>query len=366
MKKIFAIVTSIVVFLTAFSFASCSGKADGSREIEKDSLISEVFMVDSMMQSPISITVTDKAIVMANSSANDTLLCVYSLDGAFESQLMPKGAGPREALWIPSIQYSSADRTIYAPDLKKQSIFHISDYGTASPVVETVLSYITQSESDSIILQGQIVRMANGLFIAANTTQRGMIAEFDSSGNPIATRVPFPDKSRIDATLTDWANTNLYYPNLKVSPDGKFAVSLYDMSDMGIFMTVDGEELNYKVVDGASPNDIYVAQSGSDLVQGFATKKTRLYTQDLTLSDKYAYQLYIDMTKEEIADTDFFKDTKRNGAKTVRVFDREGNCVKKIYLDNWVKYVAVSPDDRYLYALTESSEYGFTLLRYAL
>lgn len=365
MKRIIAALPIISLLIMAACAGNNSHDNATAGEPELDSLTAEVFIVDSLLQHPISMTVTDNAFVIVNFKDADSLISIYTLDGIPATMLLPEGPGPMEAQWIPNVQYSSADKSLYAPDLNKKSIFHITDYATESPMIETVMSLKSESETDSIILHGQIVRMSNGMFLAANTTPWGMIAEFDNTGRPLTARIPFPDKNKIDEKLTDWANIEIYYPCLKISPDGEFAVATYDVSDMRIFMTVAGDKIDYNITDGAAPNDIYIAQSGPDFVQGFVTNKTRLYTQDLTLSDRYAYQLYIDMTKEEMGETDFFKETKRNGSNTVRVYDRDGNLVKILTLNVWVKAIAVSPDDNYLYGLTESGD-GFTILRYAL
>lgn len=69
---------------------------------------------------------------------------------------------------------------------------------------------------------------------------------------------------------------------------------------------------------------------------------------------------------KDIRETEFFKDSKVYGSNTVKVYDRKGNHVKTITLDRWATELAVSPDDKYLYTLTESSEDGYTVLRYAL
>lgn len=365
MKRIIAALPIISLLIMAACAGNNSHENATPGEPELDSLTAEVFIVDSLLQHPISMTVTDNAFVIVNFKDADSLISIYTLDGMPATMLLPEGPGPMEAQWIPNVQYSSADKSLYAPDLNKKSIFHITDYATESPMIETVMSLKSESETDSIILQGQIVRMSNGMFLAANTTPWGMIAEFGNTGRPLTARIPFPDKNRIDEKLTDWANIHLYYPDLRVSPDGKFAVATYDISDIRIFMTVDGNYINYNVIEGTLPNDIYVDQQTATFSIGYITNKTRLYTQDLTLSDQYAYQLYINMTKEEMGETDFCKETKQNGSNTVRVYDRDGNLVKILTLNVWVKAIAVSPDDSYLYGLTESGD-GFTILRYAL
>ncbi|MDE6264159.1 MAG: hypothetical protein K2M11_03345 [Paramuribaculum sp.] len=361
MKQKFVILT-----LAGFLMFSCVSNKDsgGTNDIIIDSLTSKLFISDSILIHPIAMNVTDKEIVLVNFNSADTLINVFGLDGKPISSFLTKGNGPKEALWIPNIHYNSIDNSLYASDINKQCIFHITDYLSKVPKIEVIIP--RKSESDSIILQGQIVRLANGKFVATNTTPEGMLAEFDYSGTFIETHIPFPDKSKIDERLADWANADLYYPDLKVSPDGKFAVVTYDTSDMKIFITVDENEIIYNIIEGSIPNDIYLSTIDSNLMQGFATKKTKIYNQDLSLSDQYAYQLYIGITKEEISETDFFKDTKHNGSNTVKVYDREGNHVKTIILDRWASALAVSPDDKYLYTLTESSEEGYTVLRYEL
>ncbi|MDE6422153.1 MAG: TolB-like 6-bladed beta-propeller domain-containing protein [Muribaculaceae bacterium] len=364
MKK-FIFSLACLFLLEACNFKENRESSD-SAGVAVDSIYSEVLIPDPMLVLPTSMTVTDRAIVVADSYKADTLISVYSLDGSPVARLLPKGSGPGEGLWVPNIQYDKVDNSLYAPDLDKQSIFHILEYAADSPRIETVMSHKSESETDTIILQGQIVHMANGLLIAANQTNRGMVAEFDSYGKPLSVRIPFPDKRNIDERLTDWANINLYYPTLKVSPDGRFAAITFSISDMKIFVTVEGNELRYRVIDGAFPNDIFINQSGPDFVQGFATKDTKIYTQDLTLSDRYAYQLYLGMSKEEISQTDYFKDTQKNGSQIVKVYDKDGNVVRELILDRWVKAIAVSPDDRFIYGLTESSEDGNSVLRFKM
>ena len=106
--------------------------------------------------------------------------------------------------------------------------------------------------------------------------------------------------------------------------------------------------------------------AGSDYVQGIFTDKSMLYSQDLTLSNEHVFQLYIGLSDAEMRNTDFFRDTHRSGTRQVNVYDRQGNLCRKISLDHCVTHIAVTPDEKYLYALTESSTDGYTVLRYEL
>lgn len=365
MKK--ATLISLLSFYLIFS-AGCS--RDNGSLAEEATIVELIdgdeFINDSLLIKPISLCVVDGGIAVANFKSSDSLVSIYDNNGKLIRNLMPQGDGPKEAIWVSNLQYHEPTKTLYLSDLGKNAIFGVKGYASANPDINELFSYTSTSDADSLSLTGKIGLLNNGQFIAANGTTSGMLAVFDRNGHNISFTGQYPDKNKVDERLTDWANIQLYYPYLGVSPDGSFATACYDCADVRIFINEKDGDLDYKYFEDACPNDIYIIQSGPDFVQGATTGKTKMYTQDISLSNDNAYILYLGMSNDDLKESEFYKDTKQHGSNIVHVYDREGNHVKTLKLDKYAKSLAVSENDKYLYILTESSETGFSVIRYEI
>lgn len=349
---------------------NCAGGAShgNNSEPEQVFLESEEFISDSLLAKPKSIIVAEDAIAIANSATlDDSLISIFNLDGEFVRSCMPQGSGPMEMLEVSDIQYSKSGHCIYATDfqLYNYKTFSISDYLTPNVSVKDVFNF-SAANNDSIMLFDGVAFLSNGQIVAGNANPAGMVAIFDVNGQPVRLSGRVPDKSLIDSRLSDFGNSTLYHPYVAVSPKGDFAVFYYDVSDMHLLINVDGDQTEVNYVEGNPASGIHASEVAPGVCVGAITEETFCYTQGVSLSDKYIYQLYIGMPRKELEETDFFKDANHYGANTVNVYDREGNHLKTITLDRWATTLAVSPDDKYLYTVTQSSQDGYTILRYKL
>lgn len=352
------------VVLAVILFSGCK-KVPSVGEPEEIFLTSEAFIPDELLGKPISMTVTDEDFIVTNENSADTLISLFTLQGEYRTDILPKGEGPEAALWVPNVQFSRSNAALYAPDLMRGKILRITDYH--SPALRIAKDFdISSAANDSIVFMGRIGRMTDGNYFAANFTPLGMVALLSPEGCPLKTDIPFPDKALVDEKLTDAANAMLYQSMLRMSPAGDFGAIFCNQADVRIFANLKDDEVSFSSFEDAYPNDIYVIQFDADNAQGASTSDSKYYTIDLSLSDNYAYELHSGLPDKEIRETDFFKDIKMIGSDKVRVFDRQGNRIKNITLDRYVTGIAVSPDDSYLYALTQSPEEGFVILRYKL
>lgn len=363
--KLFCLVTVIGLLLVG-----CTEKTsqDAPAEPEQIYLESIEFINDSLLEKPKTLVVTDDAIVLGNSTTiNDSLISIFNLNGDFVRSCIPQGPGPLEMMSISNIQYSESDNCIYVTDLQLHNYktFRISDYLKPNMEIEDVFSYSAVGNDSIMLFQGAI-RLSNGQIVAGNANPAGMSVIFDNDGNPIRLFGHVPDKSLIDDKLSDFGNSTIYHPYMAVSPKGDFAAFYYDVSEMRLIINVIDNKADFNFVEGEAATGIYPAEVAPGVCVGTTTEKTFWHTQGLSLSNNYIYELYIGLTREDLENTDFFKDAKHFGSNTVKVYDRKGNHVKTITLDRWATTLAVSPDDKYLYTLTESSEDGYTVLRYAL
>lgn len=361
-------IVNLIACLLLLQISCIEKNSHLSPEVEQVSLTSAEFINDSLLNKPKSIVVTDEFIVVNNSkSIKDSLIDIFNLNGEFISSCVHKGEGPMEALDIPNIQYSKLDSCIYVVDfpLYNYKILRISDYSKQNASIEKVFSYYSEN-NDSILLSGGAVYLANGQIAASNVNPASVVVIFDGNSDTIRLLGQVPDKKLIDRRLSDFGNSTIYHPFVAISPNGDFAAFFYDVSDMHLIINVIKNKTVVNFVEGKPAVGIALSEVAPGVFIGAVTGKTFCYTQSLSLSNDYIYQLYIGLLTEDLENTHFFKDAKHYGANTVNVYDRDGNHLKTITLDSWVTSIAVSPDDKYLYAITQSSENGYTILRYEL
>ena len=359
----------LLSILSVVILASCQRVQENT--IIEESLSSQVFLNDSVLTSPGWMMSTGKMLVISNTSKADTLIDIFDNEGKSYASLLKKGEGPDEALFIESIQYDDRTKAFYVPDILKHVLFKITESGADGYIITTDYDP-TSNETDTtdaitdLALSSYIGRMANDIYIAANHSKAGRLALINKDGTVFKMVGTYPDKKLIDERLTDIAHIDLYGPIIRVSPNGQFAAAVYSGADILTLVAINGDSIVSYDFEKALPNDIFIMNAGSDYVQGIFTDKSMLYSQDLTLSNEHVFQLYIGLSDAEMRNTDFFRDTHRSGTRQVNVYDRQGNLCRKISLDHCVKHIAVTPDEKYLYALTESSTDGYTVLRYEL
>lgn len=361
--------------LVATIVASSCSHTEKNEIIEPENLDSEIFISDSLLRKPVRIVAYDESVVISNDSKSDSMLDVYDRNGNLINTLIANGNGPGEIHWISSLQYSKPDNAIYVTDYYKKRLYRIDDFAGENPTMTEVFSYIDPGYDESepwnntcsIAIKSEIAKLADGRFIANNKQSAGMFAIFDSQGKLISVEYPYPDKSKVDEKLSDWAHCGIYNPEIHVSPDGKRAALTISEGIIRIFIDLENGKTEYVSMEEAYPNDIFVIEAGTPWAQGAHTRKSKFYDITNSAGNENVYILTFDgKTGEEIDELDFTKDTKKWGMDEVRVFDYSGNLKRILHLDHSVEAIAVTPDEKYLYGLTESSEQGFAILRFKL
>ncbi len=351
--------------IACLSIVSCQNN-NGDTPIT-ESLTSTLFIDDECLTKPASLTATENLLVIANTSKCDTLISFFDRNGNNFCNTLGKGKGPMEAMWIDNVQYCSNDKSFFTADIINHKTFKISEEYLISPYLTFGdLTQKVDNNASQYVPTGYFGILNNGYLIASNGSADGMFAILSESGQLKEFIVPFPDKNLTDNKLSEIANIRLYQPQLRISPDGSFAVASYADADMRTFIYLDNEPIKHKKIVDAYPNDLYLIESATDVIQAALTPTSFFYCLSLTVSNKYAYELYCGMTTEQMRELDIVKETTQYATKTVRVFDRDGNLKRMLELDKWVKAIAVTPDDKYLYALGESSADGYYILKYEL
>lgn len=348
-----------VIFYLFLLVLLCSCLNNKKQLATVQNLHSEVFLTDEELNTPYWICITDEYVVLANTKS-DTMLDVYNLRGEKVNQFMPHGEGPNEALHLMGIQFDALHKCIYVQDGSKNTTFKIatSDLALENPGIETFLQIQTDKNSN-FILGDWWVYTKDDRFLGANATMDGMIVSFDKNQDNIKYYELYPDKKNVNENLTDIAHIMLYQSYGAVNPQMDKVAIEYHGADILGFIQVQKDSLHAKFNKKALPNDIYVIQSGSDFVQGAFTGESIAYYSAIAATNDYVYALWKGK-KNKDCEKGFTR------SSCIKVYDWEGNYVSELHLDTDIYQFAISPDNQYLFALTSSSETGYSLLKYKL
>lgn len=320
------------------------------------SVQSELIIPDSMLRKPTTLCLTDDYLLVCNMDA-DTIIDVFNFEGKHVNSFLPKGQGPEEGLFVVHLQYDKKNKCVYAPDVRKSSLFCFSNIAY-KPRVETVFNYFCEP-NDSVFLLNWYGKLANGDIIAGNASGGGMLSRFSGDGKFMKYYVDFPDKKFLDERLSDYANGSLYVPKASVSPDGDKVVFVYGNADIVTIAKLESNNnIETKSIRNALPNDVLAVQFGENTVVGSITGKTIIYYESVTTSQDYIYALYMGRPSDDITKTGY-------NSTIVKVYNWDGQLCKELSLDKNVNDIKVTPDDQFLYAIEESDD-GYNVLKYKL
>lgn len=343
--------------------ASCGGKGTPA-DIPTDDLVSEKFVNGEDLVHPAFLAVAGDGLLVTNLSTCDTLLNYYDGNGKPAGAFLPKGEGDKEALWLSTVQYDSKSGDAYCSDIDKKVLFRIAGIGKGEAVVDGK-TWRPVTEADTIENTGKYLKFAD-FYLGYNVSTAGMFSIYTPDGVLLGAKVPYPDKSLVDDGLTEWANIHLYQPSLSVNDRGDFGVISFYGSGMIVLVSDKDGKPDFRIIEGEAPNDIFLVQSGADFVQGAFTKDSKTHSISSSAGMDHAYVLYSGLTDEVLKETEYSKESNLSGSRDVKVYDRKGEEVRKLRLDRWVHHIAVSSDEKWLYALTHTPEEGFIVVRYAL
>ena len=335
------------------SLFSCN---ENNKGLEIEHLVSQEFLPDSILRKPSEICLTDKNILISNLDL-DTIIDVFDYNGNYINRFLPKGQGPKEALFVVHMQYDRKNDCVYAPDVRKNCLYCFKDIAN-KPQVETIFKYEC-APNDSVYLNNWWGKLANNEIIAGNSSSGGMLAHFSSNGTFMDFYEPLPDEKATDERLSDWANGSLYTPTATVAPEGKKVAFVYSYADiLTIVQLTEKNQLKTKSIRKELPNDIEAIQYGEHVVAGVISPRTVMHYASITSTEKYIYALYVGLPYEDLGG-------KGSHSSTIRVFDWEGNMCKIIELDKPAQEIKITSDGKTLYAINES-ENGYSILKYEM
>lgn len=354
MKTVYSFIMTCLVLLS-----SCNDRKH--KDSIQQKLIPSIFLSDDVLGSPYYMCVTNEYLLLGNVKG-DTILDVFPLEGNKNkvNQLLLRGEGPNEALHMMGIQYSSADACIYIPDASRHLMYQIleKELKEDNPIISTVFHYNPEKLPDESAIRDWWRYMSNDKLFAACASPKGMLSSFDTNMNDISFYENYPDKNEVNESLSEWAHINLYQSCSAVSPNANNLIVAYYGSDILGFVGLHGEDVRVKFQKKKLPNDIYVTQFDNGNMQGAYTGESIRYYVCATASDKNVYVLYNGKKSKNCTPG-------LTRGNIVKCYDWNGEWVRDLDLGKEVLQIAVTPDDKALFAL-ESSENGYLILKYEL
>lgn len=200
--------------------------------------------------------------------------------------------------------------------------------------------------------------MSNDKLFAACASPKGMLSYFDKNMSDISFYENYPDKDKVNESLSEWAHIGLYQSCSAVSPNANNLIMAYYGSDILGFVRLHGDDVSVNFQKKKLPNDIYVAQLGNGNMQGAYTGESMRYYVCATASDESVYILYNGKKNKDCVPG-------VTRGSIVKCYKWSGEWIRDLDLGKDMLQIVVSPDDKVLFAL-ESSEDGYLVLRYEL
>lgn len=359
-----------ISILAAACLCSCSGSgsADGS-QVDTLALSGSLLIPYESLKSPQKIIVSNDRLYVQNSSSVDTLLDEFDLNGSYIRSFLPKGQGPDEAhhVWAP--YYSDADGGICFSKDPDKLLCIPAQASSAGQHISSIYDFDKEKIGDDSHRPGmEKWKLANGFVILGSDSPKGFFAVVGKDGRIEKFAVDNIPESEFGKDAPGWAKYNFTRPLGSPSPDGRHAAWIMSSADMLAFATAEEDSVRFVTLYNAPPKGIQYTINGDNCMFSYTPERTIYYSGSPAVSDSHVYAIYTGMLQDDMLDlSQKVKAGEASAPATqVRVFDFDGNLKKVLLLQNGGMYssIAVSPDDKTLYQLTETPEDGYIIYKY--
>jgi hypothetical protein len=192
-----------------------------------------------------------------------------------------------------------------------------------------------------------IIPMANDYFVGMGMIDKGRYAVLDSNSNILSYNFDYP----IDgSSQTSFAHKALAYQGEMVrNNDGTKFFYFSKYSEIIEIIEIDNSGNLIKIKDIHYDKAEYVPEKEGNSISSAIKKESKRAFLAACATEKYIYLLY---SGKIIGENMLSYDE----GKIAFVFDWNGNPIKRYNLDIEVKYIAVSDDDKTLYAIAEQED----------
>ena len=318
------------LFLVAtllMAFCSCTTKKS-QEEVSVQSLTHEVLM-DGITGE---FDLMNDSIAVVIDHESDSAFWILNLSQMKVNKLGRIGEGLDDFLLPSSMKGNSF--SIYDMDKERFFTFFLNeeDYSWK-------LEHLFNSDS---LTHLYIHPILNNRYVATGFYENCQLILLDEKGTIIKRIGELPYRDEVEKKVSGEVRSEVYQGTLAVSPSRQKVVFATLYGDMIYFYDVlsNGElALKFK------QENAYAEYDYEDFLYGMHYVFSPYYFMDVCLTDDYVYALYSGKQRDD--------ELEACQSNLVRVYDWDGTLVKKLQLDIDVQQIAVTKDNRKVYAIAD-------------
>lgn len=287
--------------------------------------------------------VMDDNCLIINNDDEKTYMTIFNPQSKiFTYSFIKHGNGPKEMFTPPQSTQTLAGKKLSYLDAQTQTLY-LADYSQPGNVKITEKSNLIKGEA---FIMG-LIPMANDYYIGIGFFEKGRYAVIDKNGKKISYNFDYPKDDSQPGTNAQKA---MAFQGGLISNPNRTKLFFYGItSEMLEIMKLEKNGVLSKIKDIHYDLAKYKPLGdGKKSVSSAIMKESKVAFISASATEKYIYLLYSGRTLKSSFDLAF-------KSNTILVFDWEGRSVIKYDLNIDVNYIAVSKDDKTVYAIANTS-----------
>jgi hypothetical protein len=259
------------------------------------------------------------------------------------SKFVEKGQGPNEIIGMPTPATLLNNANLFFFDRSKRAVFNVNFSNNKTPIVIQCKNYRT---NQSIV---SILPLLSGKFVSIGLFEKGRYLVQDSLGNELSYNFSYPVQSN-EEQMSNRHKALAFQGDFKRKPTGDKIVFAASTSELIEILKIDSSgEMNMIFQWHGNIGKYTPYGDGKKHTSAAISSDSKVVFVRVNTTNKYIYLLYSGkIIKNNIANA--YK------GKSIFVIDWDGNPVARYNLDIDVSCIAVSDDDKTLYAIAEQED----------
>ena len=349
----------LLLAVSAFLLLSGCSNHDEQQSAEPDiftvskSLTGTIVISSEKLTDPWVILYMDSLLIIGNKKGNP-LVELYKPSGELVKKVIEKGKDSLNIRLIGSLQANYVDSCIYVYDLFGKKTLKIAITKSNSTYEPSFFADFAKLPV-SVKLYDKIY-VNHGAFLAESRSPKGRLLIISTDGSRSRYMVDYPEK--VDSTLTDQENAELYPTGIAVSPDRRnLAMGAYDAGLINLFSIKDDTLLTptWSSLDFLPSGLIRVPSEDTNHIA--FSNKSRCGYPDIAATNDYVYAIYSGQ---------YFKSPHYTFSDVVRITSWDGKRRCKLNLDKKIDRLSVSSDNSILYGIALNKEGNPEIVSYNL
>lgn len=261
---------------------------------------------------------------------------------AIVSKTGRKGQGPNEIVGLPQSVSVMNRNNFFFYEIERKKIFDVK-------ISESNNSLLTERKINIKGKYFEIQPLSNNRYIAVGLIEEGRYALINSLGDEISYHFDYP-AFKGDEKFSNFHKAMAFQGRLLSRPDGNRFVFTATTSELLEILKINKDNSIVKVYDFKGVFADFIPEGdGKNTISAAIKRTSKVCFINSCCTNRYIYILY----SGRIIENNFLNAFKGN---IVYVIDWNGNPVARYNLDIDVKCIAVSADDKTLYAIAEQDD----------